>query len=95
MKKKGKEGGGIICCNEFIKYVSEKILIIRFSFPVNLKISSYEEVFGGVISYKSHMEEKNDNQCCSFFRVNNKDTIFYISYPVQPQSFRLIMAGAR
>ena len=31
-----------------------------------------DEGFGGIMSYMSHLEEKNDNECCSFFTVNGK-----------------------
>ena len=62
------------CCSEHFKCKDgqEKIVMMRFSFPVNLNISSSEEIFGGIISYKSHLEEMNDNQFCSFFTSNNK-----------------------
>ena len=62
------------CCSEHFKCEDgqEKILMMRFSFPVNLNISSSEESFGGIISYKSHLEEMSDDHVCSFFTSNNK-----------------------
>ena len=64
------------CCSYFKSQdENENIIIIRFSCPVNVTISSHDECFAGTLTYKSHVEERIENQCCCFFAVNEK--IYY------------------
>ena len=62
------------CCSTNFKTESSnrKMIIVRFSFPVNLKISQSVKLGDGTVSYISHLEEKEENQYSAFFRVQDE-----------------------
>ena len=62
------------CCksNFEAQCATEKIIIIRISFPVNLKILDSFTLGDKVVSYNSHLEETIANQFCAYFRVNGE-----------------------
>ena len=73
VSEKSKEN----CCTACLKIreFREKIYIFRFSHPINLMISSVEDIGGTAMIYKSHLEERERSQWCAFFRFEDK--IFY------------------
>ena len=62
------------CCSENIRWHTKKdrIIIIRFSYPVNLNLSSTESFGSQQLLYLSHLQESGDNLYLSYFKIRNK-----------------------
>ena len=62
------------CCFKSLQFEESrgKIILMRFSHPVNVKIISTENLGGTNISYTSHIEEQDGGQLLSFFCSEEK-----------------------
>ena len=72
-----KRNGYETCCLEFMqmKNSCENLVVLKFSQPTDINISSFEKVWGIRLKYMSHLKQLDQDSRCSFFR--KEDNILY------------------